>query len=214
MRHTFTSKYSLRHTFFHFKSFRCPSLQFSSSQLRTPGGEKILVDPGHVPTKRLDRGSAMAVFVRIANKSVQKWEKIANIPEERRTTAYRYAVTKALKQHASQHDGRGQYDTKNLRQNFMNCMTNYRSQSMHYCCTPACSFIPYTPEVLIALQLHAYLHFTRPAHILYLSCILHILLALNMHSCCALHFTCTQYALLLHSCLHFYPLLSLTLLHF
>ena len=116
-------------------------------------------------------------------------------------------------------------ENKNLRQNFMNCMTNYRNQSMHYCYTPACSFIPYTPEVLIALQLHTYLHFTRPAHILHeVALILHpphstcTQYDLMLRSCCALHFTCTQYALLLHSCLHFYPLLSevssLTLLHF
>ena len=70
--------------------------------------------------------------------------------------------------------------------------------NMHCCCTSACTFIPYTPALLIALQLHACLHFTPPAHILHDA-------ALILHP---LHFTCTQYALMLRSCLHFYPLHS------
>ena len=46
LRHTFTSKYSLRHTFFILKILGALSVQFSSSQLRTPGGEKVIVDQG------------------------------------------------------------------------------------------------------------------------------------------------------------------------
>ena len=55
------------------------------------------------------------------------------------------------------------------------------------------SSIPCTPALSIALQLHAWVHFTRPALILH-----------------SLHFTCTQYALLLRPYLHFDPLHSCT----